>query len=195
MLSGRKQSNGKRKSMSILGNIFRRLFERAPKHHTSAYRPLRASVVACLKGAGLKAGGTAGYPRVEVHTITENQRLDKEGAVRSLSLTIESISDRSMLESAEMNETAMSVLTAEGALEMPEGWTVLDVVPDQLQELPETSDSAKILYRTLQGYDVLVERVKEEPEVVDPEEANQGEAEDPGEDEGQEEETEQEVNS
>lgn len=181
--------------MSILGNIFRRLFERAPKHHTSAYRPLRASVVACLKGAGLKAGGTAGYPRVEVHTITENQRLDKEGAVRSLSLTIESISDRSMLESAEMNETAMSVLTAEGALEMPEGWTVLDVVPDQLQELPETSDSAKILYRTLQGYDVLVERVKAEPEVVDPEEANQGEAEDPGEDEGQKEETEQEVNS
>lgn len=181
--------------MSILGNIIRRLFERAPKHHTSAYRPLRASVVACLKGAGLKAGGTAGYPRVEVHTITENQRLDKEGAVRSLSLTIESISDRSMLESAEMNETAMSVLTAEGALEMPEGWTVLDVVPDQLQELPETSDSAKILYRTLQGYDVLVERVKAEPEVVDPEETNQGEAEDPGEDEGQEEETEQEVNS
>ena len=183
--------------MSILGNIFRRLFERAPKHHTSAYRPLRASVVACLKGAGLKAGGTAGYPRVEVHTITENPRLDKEGAVRSLSLTIESISDRSMLESAEMNETAMSVLTAEGALEMPEGWTVLDVVPDQLQELPETSDSAKILYRTLQGYDVLVEKVKTEPE-PDPEPSDQegeGDPEGPGEDEGQEEETEQEVNS
>lgn len=180
--------------MSILGNIFRRLFERAPKYHTSAYRPLRAAVVSCLKAAGLKAGGTAGYPRVEVHTITENQRLDKDGAVRSLSLTIESISDRSMLESAEMNETAMSVLTAEGALTL-EGWEVLDVTPDQLQELPETSDSAKILYRTLQGYDVLVERVKAEPEVVDPEEANQGEAEDPGEDEGQEEETEQEVNS
>lgn len=180
--------------MSILGNIFRRLFERAPKYHTSAYRPLRAAVVSCLKAAGLKAGGTAGYPRVEVHTITENQRLDKDGAVRSLSLTIESISDRSMLESAEMNETAMSVLTAEGALTL-EGWEVLDVTPDQLQELPETSDSAKILYRTLQGYDVLVERVKAEPEVVDPEEANQGEAEDPGEDEGQKEETEQEVNS
>ena len=184
--------------MSILGNIFRRLFERAPKYHTSAYRPLRAAVVSCLKAAGLKAGGTAGYPRVEVHTITENQRLDKDGAVRSLSLTIESISDRSMLESAEMNETAMSVLTAEGALTL-EGGEVLDVTPDQLQELPETSDSAKILYRTLQGYDVLVEKVKTEPEPEpDPEPSNQegeGEPEGPGEDEGQEEETEQEVNS
>lgn len=150
--------------MSILGRIFGGLFARAPKYHTSAYGGLRAAVVSCLKNAGLKVGGTAGYPRVEVHTITENQRLDKDGAVRSLSLTIESISDRSMVASAEMNEAAMAAITVDGALNLGDGWEVLDVTPDQLQELPETSDSAKILYRTLQGYDVLVERLKTDEE-------------------------------
>ncbi len=158
--------------MSLLSRIIGRLFERAPRYHTSAYGALRASVVSCLKAAGMKVGGTAGYPRVEVHTITENQRLDKEGAVRSLSLTIESISDCSMVASSEMNEKAMEALTVEGALSMGEGWSVLDVVPDQLQELPEVSDSAKILYRTLQGYDIMVERLKGEEE-SEPENENE----------------------
>ena len=149
--------------MSIL-SVLKNLFARTPRYHTSAYGALRAAVVSCLKGAGMRVGGTAGYPRVEVHTITENQRLDKDGAVRSLSLTIESISDTSMVESTEMNEVAMEALTKEDALDAGAQWNILDVLPDQLQELPESSDSAKILYRTLQGYDILVERVKGEEE-------------------------------
>ena len=46
------------------------------------------------------------------------------------------------------------------------------MTPDQLQELPEASDSAKILYRTLQGYDILVERLKGEEE-SEPENENE----------------------
>ena len=149
--------------MSILGTI-RGWFVRAPKHHTSAYSPLYAAVVKCLGDAGLKVGGTAGYPRVEVHSISEGQRMDKEGAVRSLALTTEAISDRSLFASKEMNETAMAALTAEGALDAGEDWRVLDVVPDQLTDLPEASDSARILYRTQQTYEVWVERVKEDEE-------------------------------
>lgn len=155
--------------MSLL-SILRGLFARAPRYHTSAYGALRAAVVSCLKNTGLRVGGTAAYPRVEVHTITENQRLDKEGAVRSLSLTIESISDSSMVQSAEMNADAMEAITAEGALDAGAEWSILDVIPSQLQDLPETSDSAKILYRTLQGYDILVERLKpqtEENEIIE----------------------------
>lgn len=168
--------------MGLIARIFGGLFARAPKYHTSAYGDLRAAVVSCLKAAGLKVGGTAGYPRVEVHTITENQRLDKDGAVRSLSLTIESISDRSMVASSEMNEAAMEALTSEGALSL-EGWDVLDVTPDQLQELPEASDSAKILYRVLQGYDVLVEKLKEDEAEPEPGPEPEQEAEqDPGND-------------
>lgn len=137
--------------MSILSNIVGR--------HTTAYGPLRASVVACLKAAGLKAGGTAGYPRVEVHSVLETERLDKAGSVRRLSLVVESISGGSLTESADMNETAMDALTAEGALSAGTSWRVFGVTPTQLQELTETTDSAKILYRTLQTYDILVERL------------------------------------
>lgn len=126
--------------------------------HTTAYGPVRASVVSALKAAGLKVGGTAGYPRVEVHSVIETQRLDKAGSVRRLSVTVESISDGSLPESAEMNETAMAALTADDALTPGAGWRVMEVLPDQLQELTETSDSAKILYRTIQSYDILVER-------------------------------------
>lgn len=152
--------------MSILSTI-RGWFVKTPKHDTSAYSPLYAAIVKCLGGAGLTVGGTAGYPRVEVHSISEGRRLDKEGAVRSLSLTTESISDKSLYASKEMNEAAMAVLTTEGALDLGDDWRVLDVVPDQLQDLPEVSDSARILYRTQQTYEVWVERVKEdEPETT-----------------------------
>ncbi|MBQ3812885.1 MAG: hypothetical protein II841_04895 [Bacteroidales bacterium] len=135
---------------------------KTPKNHTTAYSPLYAGVVRCLGDAGLRVGGTAGYPRVEVHSISEGQRLDKEGAVRSLSLTTEAISDKSLAGSKEMNEEAMEALTTEGALNLGDDWRVLDVVPDQLLDLPEVSDSARILYRTQQTYEIWVERVKTE---------------------------------
>lgn len=144
--------------MSILQTL-RSWFVKEPKHHTSAYSPLYAAVVKSLADAGLRVGGTAGYPRIEVHSISEGQRLDKEGAVRSLSLTTEAISDKSVFASKEMNEEAMAVLTTEGRLSMGEEWKVLDVIPDQLQDLPEASDSARILYRTQQSYEILVERL------------------------------------
>ena len=154
--------------MSILNTILG-WFVRAPKNHTTAYSPLYAGVVRCLGDAGLKVGGTAGYPRVEVHSISEGQRLDKEGAVRSLSLTTEAISDKSLAGSKEMNEEAMEALTTEGALNLGDDWRVLDVVPDQLLDLPEVSDSARILYRTQQTYEIWVERVKAEKDVVEEE--------------------------
>lgn len=144
--------------------FFSRLFVRKPKHHTSAYGPLYSAIVKRLTEDGLLVGGTAGYPRVEIHSIVENQRLDKDGAVRSLALTVESISDKSLAAAVEMNERAMAALTSEEDLEAGDDWRVLDINPDQLQDLPETSDSAKILYRMLQSYDILVERVKTEAE-------------------------------
>lgn len=146
--------------MGLITTIIRRLFGATPRYYESAYEPLYASVVACLKAASLKVGGTAGYPRLEVHSITEGQRLDKDGAVRTLTLTVESISSSSLVEAAQNSDAAMAAITAEGALEPGEGWDVLTVDPVQLQDLTETSDSAKIIYRILQSYEVIVERKK-----------------------------------
>lgn len=148
--------------MSAIGNLFARLFARTPAAHESGYGPVYAAVVARLERTGVGVGRTAGYPRIEVHTINEGERMDKEGAVRQVTLTVESISNHSIGQAAAMNEENVVRLTSELAL--PQGWRCFGVVPDQLQDLTESSDSAKIIYRLLQGFTVWVERLKEDEE-------------------------------
>lgn len=140
--------------------LFSRLFARKPAYHESAYGPVYAAVVARLERPGIRVGKTAGYPRVEVHTITEGERIDKEGQVRQLSLTVESIGNASLPATAAMNEENIERLTAE--LVLPEGWNCMGVIPEQLQDLTESADSAKIIYRLLQTFTVWVERIKTE---------------------------------
>ena len=154
-------------------SLFSRLFARTPAYHESGYGPVYKAVVARLSRPGVIVGKTAGYPRVEVHTITEGERLDKEGIIREIHLTVESIGNASLVATAAMNETNIERLTSE--LTLQEGWRCLGVVPDQLQDMTENSDSAKIIYRLLQTFSIWVERVKTEPEpepveVVEPDE-------------------------
>lgn len=141
-------------------SLFSRLFARQPAYHESAYGPFYAAVVARLERPGVRVGKTAGYPRVEVHTITEGERLDKEGQLRQLSFTVESIGNASLAATTAMNEENIELLTSE--LVLPEGWTCLGVLPDQLQDLTETADTAKIIYRLLQGFTAWVERIKDD---------------------------------
>lgn len=140
--------------------LFSRLFARKPAYHESAYGPFYAAVVSRLERTGVRVGKGASYPRIEVHTITEGERLDKEGQLRQLSFTVESIGNASLAETVAMNEENIELLTSE--LVLPEGWTCVGVLPDQLQDLTETADTAKIIYRLLQTFTVWVERVKTE---------------------------------
>lgn len=144
--------------MSIVSRLFSRLFARKPAHHESAYGPFYAAVVARLERPGVRVGKTAAVPRIEVHTITEGERLDKEGQLRQFSFTVESIGNASLAATTAMNEENVALLTSELAL--PEGWICIGVLPDQLQDLTETADTAKIIYRLLQGFTAWVERVK-----------------------------------
>lgn len=165
-------------------SLFSRLFARTPAHHESAYHPVYAAVVARLERTGVRVGKGAGYPRIEVHTITEGERLDKEGQLRQFSLTVESIGNASLSATADMNEKNVELLTSE--LTLPEGWRCLGVLPDQLQDLTESADSAKIIYRLLQGFTIYVERVKEEEEPEEPADpTDPTDPTDPGEDENQ----------
>ena len=146
--------------MSLISNLFDRLFARKPAYHESAYGPFYAAVVARLERPGVRVGKSAAVPRIEVHSITESERLDKEGQVRELTWTVESIGNASLAATTAMNEKNIELLTAE--LTLPEGWNCLGVLPGQLQDLTETSDTNKILYRLLQGFTAFVERVKTE---------------------------------
>ena len=139
-------------------SLFSRLFALTPGRHESAYDAVYSSVCSRLARSGVTVGKTAHYPRIEVHTITEGERLDKEGLLRELNLTVESIGNASLAATVDMNETNIELLTSE--LTLPTGWDCLAVLPDQLQDLTETSDTNKIIYRLLQSFTLYVLRVK-----------------------------------
>ena len=139
--------------------LFSRLFSRAPRYQESAYAGIYGTVVSRLTRTGVRVGSTAGYPRVEVHTITEGERQDKEGELRVVSMTVESISDNSLGQAVGMNEDNLRLLTENDIA--VEGYTCIGVLPTQLQDLTETSDSAKIIYRLLQAVDIYLVRNKQ----------------------------------
>ena len=127
-------------------------------YDTSAYDAVYSAVVSRLTRAGVTVGKTAFLPRIEVHTITEGNRQDKGGAVRVVSLTVESMSNASLGAATEMNEKNLKLLT-QSALSMT-GWDFVGIVPDQLQDLTESSDSDKIVYRLLQSFNVYVQKAE-----------------------------------
>ena len=142
--------------------FFDRLFARAPRYHVSAYGDLYSAVVTRLTRTGVRVGGTAGYPRVEVHTITEGERLDKDGALRQLTLTVESMSNKSLGEAETMNEGNLQLLT-ENDLTLATGWTCIGIVPTILQDLTEVSETNTIIYRLIQQFDIFIEQIKPTP--------------------------------
>lgn len=137
-------------------------------YDTSAYDAVYSAVVAKLTRQGVIIGKTAFLPRIEVHTITEGQRMDKAGDVRQMELTVESISNASLAAAVTMNEKNLELLT-KGALNLGTSWTCLGVVPVQLQDLTESSDSDKIIYRLLQEFTIYLEKTKtDEAEEIEP---------------------------
>lgn len=104
---------------------------------------------------GVPVGETADYPRVEIHSFTENAPLDKDGMVRTLSCIVESMSVKSYGEAVSMNEENLERLLGKGA-EIAKGFTILGIVPDQLTELTETLETQEILYRQLQRINITI---------------------------------------
>ena len=143
-------------------SILSRLFQKIPRYHVSGYRTLYSAVVTRLTRSGVTIGSTARYPRVEIHSFREQERLDKEGALRQINFIVESISNKSLDQATAMNEDNLKLLT-ENELSFT-GWTSLGVTPVQLQDLTETSDTNKIIYRLLQEVSVFLEKTKTDPE-------------------------------
>jgi hypothetical protein len=108
----------------------------------------------------VKVGGTASYPRVEVHSVVEQEPIDKDGIVRIITCIVESMSEDKMADVMQMNEGNLERLVAQ-ALNLGESWRIIDIIPGQLQELTESTETNKILYRLLQNITVYVERLTE----------------------------------
>lgn len=149
--------------MSLVTRILSKLFVRAPRYEVSGYRTIYNALVSRLSREGVTVGKTAKVPRVEIHSIREQGRLDKDGALRQINLIVESISNASLGDAVTMNEDNLKLLT-EYELELT-GWRCLGILPVQLQDLTESSDTNKILYRQLQEVTIYLEKLEDvEPE-------------------------------
>ena len=115
------------------------------------YKALRRQ----LLRPGIPVGETAGYPRVEIHSFTENGPQDKDGIVRSVSCIVESMSVKSYGDAVAMNAYNLERLLEDG-WGIDKGFTILGITPDQLTELTETLETQDILYRQLQRINVLI---------------------------------------
>lgn len=109
-----------------------------------------------LTRTGVYVGETAEYPRVEIHSITESEWLDK-GSLKSVSCIVECISDKRIADVIEMNAENLRRML-ESQLNLDKGWKVVGVIPGQLQSLTETTETKEILYRLLQNVTIYVQR-------------------------------------
>ena len=124
-----------------------------------AYRSAQGEVYKALRKQllrdGIPVGETANYPRIEIHSFTENAPTDKDGMVRSLSCVVESMSVKSYGDAVTMNEGNLERLLEDG-WGIDKGFTILGITPDQLTELTETLETQEILYRQLQRINVTI---------------------------------------
>ena len=109
-----------------------------------------------LTRKGVNVGGTADFPRVEIHTISESEWLDK-GWLKRISCVVECMSDKRIADVVEMNEENLLRLM-EKSIDLGSEWKIIGMVAGQAQELTETTDTKAIIYRLLQNMTVYVER-------------------------------------
>lgn len=110
-----------------------------------------------LTRTGVNVGGTADYPRVEIHSITESEWLDK-GWLKRITCVVECLSDKRIADVVEMNNENL-VRMLENSIALDKGWKIVGVIAGQAQELTETTDTKAIIYRLLQNMTLYVERV------------------------------------
>lgn len=118
----------------------------------NVYKAIRTA----LTRTGIYVGETADYPRVEIHSITESEWLDK-GSLKSVSCIVECISDKRIADVIEMNAENLRRML-ESQLNLDKGWKVVGVIPGQLQSLTEATETKEILYRLLQNVTIYVQR-------------------------------------
>lgn len=110
-----------------------------------------------LTRTGVHVGGTAEYPRVEIHSVTESEWLDK-GWLKRVTCVVECLSDKRIADVVDINEENLTRMLENG-MTLGNDWKVVGFVAGQAQELSETTDTKAIIYRLLQNMTIYVERI------------------------------------
>lgn len=119
----------------------------------AVFKALRSA----LNRAGVNVGGTADYPRIEIHTITESEWLDKNKTLKRISCIVECMSTRRMADVFEMNDENLRRML-EDSLNLDNGWHIVSIVEGQSQELTESTETQALLYRLMQNLTIYVQR-------------------------------------
>lgn len=122
--------------------------------YRSAQEEVQPALRAMLLRDGLKVGGSAGYPRVELHSWNELPAEDKGGSLRQVTCTVESMSTSSKGDAVAMNGENLSRLS--GKKFTTEHFSVIGIVPEGLTDMEETLETQAILYRELQAFRLFI---------------------------------------
>lgn len=122
--------------------------------YRSAQEEVQPALRAMLLRDGLKVGGSAGYPRVELHSWNELPAEDKGGSLRQVTCTVESMSTSSKGDAVAMNGENLSRLS--GKRFTTEHFSVIGIVPEGLTDMEETLETQAILYRELQAFRLFI---------------------------------------
>ena len=115
------------------------------------------ALVAKLTRKGVNVGGTAAYPRVEVHSVIEAPAMDKGGKIKSLTCTVECITEDKMSSVLQLNQDNLELLLNNSlAIESP--WHIIGIDAGTGQQVTEMSDTNTILYRIIQDLTIYVEQ-------------------------------------
>lgn len=126
--------------------------------YTSAYKFIYTTLRAALLRNGVYVGGTAAYPRVELHSFQEGQPLEKGQSLRSVTCSVESMSSTSLSEAVTMNEENISrIIALEGNAD--NNWEIVAIEPTLLQDITETMESQALLYRLIQNFEITIQKL------------------------------------
>lgn len=114
-----------------------------------------------LTRQGVNIGGTAGFPRVEIHSLVEDTPQDKDGSVRSVTCSIECISTEKVADVVALTESNLDLIFGHGGLGLTGHWSVIGIVPGQTRMFSEqeTLDSQQIIYRMITDVTIWFEKI------------------------------------
>lgn len=126
----------------------------------TAYSALYKAFRKNLLRKGVNIGETADYPRVELHSFTEGEPMDKEMSVRMITLSVESSSNKGLKECVEMAEANIPRLLVDSVLINGGDFEIVGVIPIQLQDLTEVTESQAVIYHIIQQFNVYIQKVQ-----------------------------------
>ena len=122
--------------------------------YRSAESELYKTIREMLMRPGIRVGGGADYPRIEVHSFSESEARSKDMRLRDVSVMVESMSTSSKGEVLEMNAVNLERLAGQ-SLET-EHFHIIGIIPSTLTDMEESLDTKEILYRQLQTFRIII---------------------------------------